>query len=122
MDIGVLDTKFTYKSKLQRIFNLQKRCVRLLFGEVYSFEHPEYYSTCARAKTFTEHMAQKDYALEHRGVDTSLLSLMSLVFFEIISTRGRGFGDIRDKGHKRHKGHQFGDIRDIIYEMTENVC
>ena len=30
------------------------------------------------------------------GVDTSLLSLMSLVFFEIISTRGRGFGDIRD--------------------------
>ena len=55
----------TYKSKLHRIFNLQKRCVRILFGEIYSFDHPEYYSTCARAKTFTEHMAQKDYALEH---------------------------------------------------------
>ena len=25
----------TYKSKLQRIFNLQKRCVRILFGEIY---------------------------------------------------------------------------------------
>ena len=55
----------TYKSKLQRIFNLQKRCVRILFGEIYSFDHPEYYYTCARAKTFTEHMAQKEYALEH---------------------------------------------------------
>ena len=53
----------TYKSKLQRIFNLQKRCVRILFGEIYSFGHPEYYSTCARAKTFTEHMAQKDYCI-----------------------------------------------------------
>ena len=51
----------TYKSKLQRIFNLQKRCVRILFGEIYLFDHPEYYYTCARAKTFTEHMAQKEY-------------------------------------------------------------
>ena len=32
---------------------------------VLSFDHPEYYSTCARAKTFTEHMAQSDYALQH---------------------------------------------------------
>ena len=41
------------------IFNQQKRCVRIIFGETYSID------TCARAKTFTEHMAQKDYALEH---------------------------------------------------------
>ena len=37
----------SYKSKLQRIFYLQKRCVRILFGEIYSFDHPEYYYTCA---------------------------------------------------------------------------
>ena len=41
----------TYKSKLQRIFNLQKRCGRILSGEIYSFDHPEYYSTCSRARS-----------------------------------------------------------------------
>ena len=68
----------TYKSKLQRIFNLQKRCVRILFGEIYSFDHPEYYSTCARAKTFTEHMAQKDYALEHTKPIFNKYNLLNL--------------------------------------------
>ena len=68
----------TYKSKLQRIFNLQKRCVRILFGEIYSFDHPEYYSTCARAKTFTEHMAQEDYALEHTKPIFNKYNLLNL--------------------------------------------
>ena len=68
----------TYKSKLQRIFNLQKRCVRILFGEIYSFDHPELYSTCARAKTFTEHMAQKDYALEHTKPIFNKYNLLNL--------------------------------------------
>ena len=68
----------TFKSKLQRIFNLQKRCVRILFGEIYSFDHPEYYSTCARAKTFTEHMAQKDYALEHTKPIFNKYNLLNL--------------------------------------------
>ena len=36
-------------SKLIKIFNIQKRCVRILFGDNYSFDHPEYYLTCARA-------------------------------------------------------------------------
>ena len=55
----------SYTSKLNKIFSLQKRCIRILFGETYSFDHPEFYYTCARAKTFTEHMAPKNFALEH---------------------------------------------------------
>ena len=54
-----------YKSKLQKLFNIQKRCIRILFGESYSLDHPEYYATCCRTKTYQEHVALKDYALEH---------------------------------------------------------
>ena len=32
-------------SKLIKMFNIQKRCVRILFGDKYSFDHPEYYLT-----------------------------------------------------------------------------
>ena len=52
-------------SKLQKIFNIHKRCIRILFGENYSFDHPEYYCTCARTRTYGEHTAVKNYALEH---------------------------------------------------------
>ena len=34
-------------------------------GDKYSFDHPEYYLTCARARTYTDHTALKDYSLEH---------------------------------------------------------
>ena len=44
---------------------IQKRCIRILFGESYSFDHPEYYATCCRTKTYQEHVALKDYALDH---------------------------------------------------------
>ena len=54
-----------YKSKLCKIFSIQKRCIRILFGETYSFDHPEYYYSCARTKTYNEHMAPKDFELEH---------------------------------------------------------
>ena len=33
--------------KLQSIFAIQKRCVRLIFGEKYSYDHAGYYETCA---------------------------------------------------------------------------
>ena len=54
-----------HSTKLQKLFNIQKRCVRILFGESASFDHPEYYSSCARAKTYQDHMASRDYSLEH---------------------------------------------------------
>ena len=47
------------------MFNIQKRCVRILFGDNYSFDHPEYYLTCARASTYMDHTTLKDYSLEH---------------------------------------------------------
>ena len=47
------------------MFNIQKRCVRILFGDNYSFDHPEYYLTCARARTYMDHTTLKDYSLEH---------------------------------------------------------
>ena len=52
-------------NKLNPLFLLQKRCVRLLFGKIPTFDHASYYETCARARTYSEHMAKKDYMLEH---------------------------------------------------------
>ena len=54
-----------YTSKLQKLFNIQKRCIRMLFGEIYSFDHPEYYYTCARLITYAEYKTDKNYTLEH---------------------------------------------------------
>ena len=51
--------------KLSKIFALQKRCIRLLFGTELTFDRPEYYMTCARARSYTEHMAPKNFVLEH---------------------------------------------------------
>ena len=51
--------------KLETLFAIQKRCVRLLFGEKKSFDHKEYYQTCARIKTYHEHTQPRNYCLEH---------------------------------------------------------
>ena len=53
------------KYKLIKIFAIQKRCIRLLFGNIPNFDHKEYYLTCARSRTYNEHMASKNYCLEH---------------------------------------------------------
>ena len=53
------------KYKLQKLFSIQKRCIRLLFGVQYSYDHSNYYETCARARTYNEHCKTKDYCLEH---------------------------------------------------------
>ncbi len=52
-------------SKLQGVFAIQKRCIRLLFGMEYSFDHAGYYETCARVRTYEDHMSKKNYCLEH---------------------------------------------------------
>ena len=51
--------------KLHSIFAIQKRCVRLLFGEKYSYDHAGYYETCARTRTYKEHTSPKNHCLEH---------------------------------------------------------
>ena len=53
------------KYKLNKIFSIQKRCIRLLFGVQFSYDHSEYYETCARVRTYDEHCKPKDYCLEH---------------------------------------------------------
>ena len=53
------------KYKLDKIFSIQKRCVRLLFGKELNFDHAEFYQTCARARTYGQHIAEKDFSLEH---------------------------------------------------------
>ena len=50
---------------MDKIFSIQKRCIRLLFGNKYSFDHAEFYQTCARVRPYSEHVAPKDYTLEH---------------------------------------------------------
>ena len=76
--------------KLEKLFVIQKRCIRLLFGKKHSFDHGEYYKTCARSKTFQEHMGPRDFCLEHTKPlfeEHKLLTIHSLyykhVFIEI---------------------------------------
>ena len=51
--------------KLRSIFTIEKRCVRLLFGEKFSYDHAGYYETCARTRTYKEYRSPKNYCLEH---------------------------------------------------------
>jgi hypothetical protein len=51
-----------YSSKLETLFRLQKRCVRILFGEIPSFDHPEYYQTCARARIWIQPWLESTHA------------------------------------------------------------
>ena len=64
--------------KLKTLFSVQKRCVRLLFGKEITFDHAEYYETCARVKTFKEHRKEKKFQLEHT---MNLLSLHHLYIY-----------------------------------------
>ena len=70
--------------KLARVFSLQKRCIRLLFGKTLSFDHHEFYQTCARTRTYDENMADKSFCLEHTKPlfnEHSLLSLRNLYLY-----------------------------------------
>ena len=53
------------KNKLKSIFSVQKRCIRLLFGKEINHDHSEFYNVCARALTYDQHMADKNFQLEH---------------------------------------------------------
>ena len=64
--------------KLSRIFAIQKRCIRLLFGKTFNRDHKEFYETCARTRTFEEHMAGKNHCLEHTKPLFNEQNIMSL--------------------------------------------
>ena len=69
------------KNKLNKLFSIQKRCIRLLFGNKYSFDHSEYYETCARVRSFEQHKEVKNYAHEHTKPlfnDNELLTIHNL--------------------------------------------
>ncbi|NRB82093.1 MAG: hypothetical protein HRU38_26155 [Saccharospirillaceae bacterium] len=53
------------KYKVESLFSIQKRCIRLLFGKELTLDHAEFYETCARVRTYDEHLAKKDFLLEH---------------------------------------------------------
>ena len=53
------------KNKLKCIFSIQKRCIRLLFGLEYSYDHAGYYETCARVRSYENQTSKKNYSLEH---------------------------------------------------------
>ena len=53
------------KTKLNSLFSIQKRCIRLLFGTEYSYDHSGFYETCARARTFEQNTSKKIFCLEH---------------------------------------------------------
>ena len=77
-------------SKLSKIFSIQKRCVRLLFGTRPSFDHSEFYETCARARPY-EPLKQvdiKDFELEHTKPlfsKNEILTVHNLYKFNIIT-------------------------------------
>ena len=73
-------------SKLQGIFAIQKRCIRLLFGNEYSFDHAGYYETCARARSYLEHKSDKNYCLEHTKPVFTKHKLMTLHNLHIYHT------------------------------------
>ena len=50
---------------MQKLFSIQKRCIRLLFGNELTFDHREFYETCARTRTYKENMTPRNYCLEH---------------------------------------------------------
>ena len=54
----------TSKTKLLKILSIQKRCIRLLFGEKFCFDHREFYETCARVREYAQHIAPKNFELE----------------------------------------------------------
>ena len=74
------------KNKLEQLFSVQKRCIRLLFGKELNFDHVEFYETCARAKTYEEHMSQKTFQLEHTKPLFNELNLLTLHHLYIYHT------------------------------------
>ena len=64
--------------KLSKLFAIQKRCIRLLFGKTLTPDHEEFYQTCARVRTIDEHREEKSFCLEHTKPIFNANGIMSL--------------------------------------------
>ena len=51
--------------KINPLFCIQKRCIRLLFGTQPTYDNSSFYETCARVRTYQENTSEKDYSREH---------------------------------------------------------
>ena len=74
-------------NKLLNIFTVQKRCIRLLFGKLLSFDNPEYYETCARVRTYQDYLSSPDYSLEPTKplfTEHNLLTVHNLYNFHVV--------------------------------------
>ena len=74
------------QNRLKSLFSIQKRCVRLLFVKELSFDHAEYYQTCARTRTYTQHNTEKNFQLEHTKPLFNEMNLLSLHHLYIYHT------------------------------------
>ena len=74
------------QNKLESVFSIQKRCIRLLFGKEIGFDHAEYYATCARVRTYEQHIAKKNFALEHTKPIFNEMKLLTLHHLHIYHT------------------------------------
>ena len=74
------------QNRLKSLFSIQKRCVRLLFGKELSFDHAEYYQTCARTRTYTQHNTEKNFQLENTKPLFNEMNLLSLHHLDIYHT------------------------------------
>ena len=71
-----------------KLFSIQKRCVRLLFGSKPSLDRAEYYETCARARPYSEHIAKRSFASENTKPIFNTEKIMSIhnLYTQHIST------------------------------------
>ena len=74
------------QNRFKSLFSIQKRCVRLLFGKELSFDHAEYYQTCARTRTYTQHNTEKNFQLENTKTLFNEMNLFSLHHLYIYHT------------------------------------
>ena len=73
-------------TSLDPLFITQKRCIRMLFGNEIAFDHPDYYNTCARIKTYDDLM-YPNYEKENTKplfIKNELLTVHNLYNYHII--------------------------------------
>ena len=74
------------QNKLQGLFSVQKRCIRLLFGKELNYDHSEYYETCARVRPYNQHVAERNFQLEHTKPLFNKMNLLTLHHLYIYHT------------------------------------
>ena len=53
------------QNRLKSLFSVKKTLCSITFGEELSSDHAEYYQTCSRTITYTQHKTEKNLQLEH---------------------------------------------------------